>query len=182
MADRLLAAGVLGVAGYGIYRRSQQLAGEASERLYPLAGVPDVLRLPVPLERTSRQWVASQVSLSDGLAQQIGADLATFLTGDWVETNTLTTAPGVVEIAGQSWDANDLIRATALNVMWLVNDAQTIAIARSPEKAKLATVPFFDLNRTRPIDEGNESAIAAAVERIEAYIAKKVPRPVVPSS
>jgi hypothetical protein len=180
MAAVALAAGVLGVGGWGIYRRSLVVSKEA-----------DALPLPAELENNNRAWVATTIAAGLGPGNPFEGfdELSGFITETGWDTGNRSLTPGqeskVAEIKGALWPYTRLIQATSLNLMCLVNSAH----ARSqsppiPDREIGGPKSLFNLERTTPLlpppptPKGSGlSPLSQAEQTIQTYLRTKIPVP-----
>lgn len=174
MATSVLAAGVLGVAGWGIWRRSQAVGGEA-----------DAIPLPPALENTSRAHVVAAVNSATGPTGPLAnmADLSTFYSvTNWGDGAVVVPAgheADVAKIAGAEWQYARLIQASSLNMMALINDAQARSATPVIPDSQIGTAAsFFNLASARPLKAN--PGIDAQIKAVEKYLRQKVPLPTKP--
>jgi hypothetical protein len=175
MAATILATGVLGLAGYGIWRRSQLLGGEA-----------DALPLPRDLEvKKSRKYVLDTVTAEikpGGLLPGM-TDLAGFFdaTG-WATGNIQQFDPELTAtLNGDIWFYTRLVQASSLQMMALINEAQNSGSEGIQPPLRPSQVgshlSVFNLKGTEPINKKEPAGLAADIKRIELYLRQKIPVP-----
>jgi hypothetical protein len=174
--SNILAAGVLGLAGWGIWRRSQRVGAEA-----------DALPMPGDLELISRSHVVKTVLANIDTGGRISnqSDLAAFfnVTG-WGDGATVVPAGhenDVAVLAGASWLYTRLIEASSLNMMCLINDAE--ARSRKPLPIPSGEIgtgkSIFNLATTVPIKPAS-AGFSEWVATIEKYLHQAIPVPPAP--
>lgn len=175
-AASVLAAGVLGVAGWGVYSRSQRVAAAA-----------DKLPLPTAVEVANRQWVAAQISAGiTGPLKGLTDDLVQIFLGgtDWVNGGGLK--PGSTVVGGTqvqiikdtpAWTVGRLLQANSLNLMALVNTKQG-ELLDLPDVDVGGPASFFDLTRSTPL-LAEEKTLKADLAAVELYLRQKIPVPTV---
>lgn len=185
MAGQALAAGVLGVAGWGIWRRSQVLAGYADTLPLPLFEPGPDGKPQHSLELIARQWVVAQINIGMAANGKIsnlghsGKDLRQFFDDvDWAQGATVlppAVADNNANIGGIFWPYTRLILANSLNMMCLINDAQARTVTpQIPLNEIGGSLSFFNLQTSEPIIPIKQE-IQDAIDYVENYVRQKLP-------